>query len=92
MQFNPYKTKQAVQIIFLQKRIKPTHPPLYFNENQAVIKQEQKHFSLILDSGLTFYSHMREKIISARRGIGVIQFLSNYVTMDVLDQMYKLYM
>ena len=46
---------------------------------------------MILDSGLTFHSHVREKIISARRGIGVIRFLSKYVTRDVLDQMYKLY-
>ena len=30
MQFNPYKTKQAVEVIFSQKRIKPIHPLLYF--------------------------------------------------------------
>ena len=91
MQFNPDKTKQAVQVTFSQKRIRPTHPPLYFNETQVVIKQEQKHDGLILDSGLTFHSHVREKIISARSGIGVIRFLSKYVTRDVLDQIYKLY-
>ena len=91
MQFNPDKIKQAVQVIFSQKRIKPAHPLLYFNENQVVSKQEQKHLGLILDSGLTFHSHVREKIISARSGIGVIRFLSKYVTKDVLDQMYKLY-
>ena len=39
MQFNPDKTKEAVQVIFSQKRIKPTHPPVYFNENQVVIKK-----------------------------------------------------
>ena len=36
-------------------------------------------------------SYVREKIISARRGIGVIRYLSKYVSRDVLDQMYKLY-
>ena len=41
---------------------------------------------MILDSRLNFNSHMREKIISARRGIGVI------CSHDVLDLMYKLYM
>ena len=46
---------------------------------------------MILDPGLTFHSHLREKIISARRGIGVIRFLSKYVSRDVLDQTYKLY-
>ena len=34
---------------------------------------------------------MKEKIISARRGIGIIRFLSKNVMREVLDQMYKLY-
>ena len=46
---------------------------------------------MILDSRLNFNSHVREKIISARRGIGVIHYLSKYVSHDVLDQTYKLY-
>ena len=58
MQFNLDKTKQNYLIIFSQKRIKPTHPPLYFNENQVVIKHEQKHLRLILDSGQSFQSHI----------------------------------
>ena len=32
-----------------------------------------------------------EAIVKARRGIGIICFLSKYVTHDVLDQIYKLY-
>ena len=43
------------------------------------------------DLSLNFQSHVREKIVSARRGIGVIRYLSKYVTREVLDQMYKLY-
>ena len=46
---------------------------------------------MVLDSALNFRSHVREKIISARKGIGVIRYLSKYVSRDVLDQMYKLY-
>ena len=34
---------------------------------------------------------MREKIISARRGIGAIRYLSKYVSRNVLDQIYKPY-
>ena len=71
MQFNPDVAKQAIQIIFSQKRDKPIHPPFYFNESEVVSKQEQKLF-LILDSNLNFQSHVREKIVSARSGIGVI--------------------
>ena len=37
---------------------------------------------------LTFLSHI---IVKVRRGIGIIRFLSKYVSRDVLDQIYKLY-
>ena len=46
---------------------------------------------MVLDSALNFRSHVREKVISARKGIGVIRYLLKYVSRDVLDQMYKLY-
>ena len=46
---------------------------------------------MVFDSALNFGSHLREKIISARKGIGVIRYLSKYVSRNVLDQMYKLY-
>ena len=46
---------------------------------------------MIPDSRLNFNSHVREKIISGRRGIGVIRYISKYVSRDVLDQMWKLY-
>ena len=46
---------------------------------------------MILDSKLNFHSHMREAIIKARRGIRITRFLSKYVSRDVLDQIYKLY-
>ena len=91
MQFSPDKNKPAIQVIFSQKRTKPVHPPIFHNESEVKIKDEQKHLGMMLDSCLNFNSHVREKIISARRGIGVICYLSKYVSCDVLDQMHKLY-
>ena len=55
------------------------------------MKDEQKHLGMILDSALNFHSHVKEKIVNARRGIGVIRYLFKYVSLDVSDQMYKLY-
>ena len=46
---------------------------------------------MILDSKLTFLDYIRESIVKARRGIGIIRFLSTYVARDVLDQIYKFY-
>ena len=41
MQFNPDINKQAVQVIFSEKKNKSIHPPLFFNEAAVVMKDEQ---------------------------------------------------
>ena len=69
----------------------PNHPPIYFNGKEVVAKTEQKRLGFILDKQLNFNAHLKEVIGKAKRGIGVIKFMFRYVTRDVLDQMYKLY-
>ena len=91
MHFNHDKNKQAVPVIFSQKKEAVAHPPLFFNGYEIVAKTEHKHFGMILDSKLSFQSHVRKAIIKARKGIGIIRFLSKYVSRDVSDQIYKLY-
>ena len=63
MQFIRDTNKQAVQINFSQKRNKSIHPSLILNEAPVVMKDEQKHLSMILDSALTFHSHVKEKTV-----------------------------
>ena len=41
MQFNPDINKQAVQVIFSQKKNKSIHPSLFFNGAPIVMKDEQ---------------------------------------------------
>ena len=88
MKFNTEKTEE---VIFSAKRVKPIHPPLSFGDDDVVRKSEHKHLGMILDSKLDFQSHIKEAIQKARRGIGMIRYLSKYVSRDVLDQIYKLY-
>ena len=54
-------------------------------------KSIDRYLGMIPDSKLTFLSHIKKAIVKARRGIGIIRFLSKYVARDVLDQIYKLY-
>ena len=91
MQFNPDVNKQAVEVIFSCKRNKPAHPPIFFND--IIVKQlpKHKHLSLTLNSKMTFDKHILESITKARKGIGVIRFMSKYLQRNVLDQLYKLY-
>ena len=85
MSFNPDPAKQAEQVIFSTKVSKVEHPAIYF------CGPHHKHIGLILDQTLNFAEHIKKAIIKARRGFGIIRFLSKYVHRDVLDQMYKLY-
>ena len=49
------------------------------------MKDEQTHLGLILDPSQTFHSHIKDKTIKAKRGIGMIRCLSKYLMRDVLD-------
>ena len=88
MLFNVEKTKE---VIFSSKRSKPQHAPLTLDSEAIARKTEHKYLGMILDENLNFKSHIREAILKARRGIGIINILSNYVSRNVLDQIYKLY-
>ena len=88
MHFNVDKTEE---LIFSHKKCKITYPPFYLGPEVIATTSEYKHLGVTLDSKLNFESHIREAIIKARRGIGLIKYLSNYVSRRVLDQIYKIY-
>ena len=89
MEFNPDPTKQATEVLFSCKKCKPFHPQLAFNGAPVKTMNEQKHLGLILDSGLSFTKHLNEKIIKAKKNIGLIKQLSKYLPLKTLNQMYK---
>ena len=89
MEFNPDPTKQATEVLFSCKKCSPNHPKLIFNGTYVAKANEQKHLGLILDSRLTFESHINDKIIKAKKNLGIIKYLSNLLPIKTLDQMYK---
>ena len=52
---------------------------------------DHKHLGLILDSKLSFISHINEKISKAHKGLGIIKSLSRFLSVKTLDLIYKLY-
>ena len=54
MSFNPDPNKQAIEVRFSHKINSPTHPPLYFNNQEVCSAAHHEHLGLILDSKLTF--------------------------------------
>ena len=78
MSFNPDPTKQAVEVTFSKKRCPANHPPIFFNDVPVKKVQEQKHLGIILDSKLSFASHIKAVISKSMQRIGMLRFLSKY--------------
>ena len=89
MEFNPDPTKQATEVLFSCKKSTPNHPHLIFNGIVIESVKEQKHLGLILDSSLSFEKHLNEKIIKAKKNVGILKHLSKFLPLKTLDQMYK---
>ena len=89
MNFNPDLNKQATELLFSCKKNSPNHPSLFFNESVVPKVKEQKHLGLTLDSKLSFERHVNKKIIKDKKDIGIIKYLSKFLAIKTLDQMYK---
>ena len=88
MAFNPEPTKHAVEVLFSQHKLDSNHPPLFFNGSTVLKVDERKHLGLALYSKLSFVNHINDKIKIAKKAIGILRFLSKYLPLQTLDQMY----
>ena len=76
LEFNPDPTKQVTEVLFSCKKTIPNHPNIMFNGTVVAKKNEQKHLGLVLDTSLSFRKHLPEKIIKAKKNLGIIKHLS----------------
>ena len=91
MSFNPDPQKQAVQLMFSKKKAEANHPVILFNNLPVMKVVEHKHLGLVLDSKLSFPTHIKSAISKTRKGIGMLRFLSSYLPRNTLNDLYKLY-
>ena len=75
MEFNPDPSKQATEVLFSCKKSTPNHPQLIFNGTVVAKVSDQKHLGFILDSGLSFEKHLNEKIMKAKKNVGILEYL-----------------
>ena len=66
--FNPDLTKQAQEVIFSPKTLKPFYPQVFFNEVPVERRVSQKHLGLHLERQLDFSRHINEEISKAQKG------------------------
>jgi len=91
MSFNPDPSKQAVELLFSRKRKAQLHPILTFDNLPVLSAPTHKYLGLIHDSQLTFQHHLKEKILKANRGIGIIKKLFHYILRSSLVNIYKMF-
>jgi len=91
MVFKPDLSKQAIEVVFSVKTKKDIHPALSLNGVPVKKQDHTKHIGLFLDSNLNFSKHIKEAILKAKKGLSLLKFLSKYVTRNVLNLSYKLY-
>ena len=91
LEFNPTITKQAIEVVFSNKRIKPFLQPLVFNGIAVKQCDKTRHLGMILDSRLIFKIHIEEKLAKARSGIGLMKILKKWVAHNVLENIYIMY-
>ena len=89
MSFNTNPSKQAVEVHFSPK-INPVDTlPVNFNNLSEPSCETHKHLGLLLDKRLAFDRHLKEKILRANKGIGLITRLRRYLPRNSLLTIYK---
>ena len=89
MIFNPDASKQAQEIVFSRKANASNHATVYFNNVPVIRDNIQKHLGLFLDSKLSFFDHINEKIKKATKGVNVIRKMNLLLPRSSLLTIYK---
>ena len=91
LEFNPDPTKQATEVLFSCKKSSPNYPQMMFNGTLVAKVNDEKHLGLILDPSLSFKKQLNEKIIKAKKNLGIIIHLSIFLPRKTLDLIYKVF-
>ena len=67
------------------------HPAIRFNNIPVMKVDEHKHLGIILDSKLSFSAHIKAAVSKARKGVGLLKYLSKYLPRNSLNELFKLY-
>ena len=82
MSFNPDRTKQAQDIIFRRKKPAKTHPSLFFNNSEIMLR-------LTLNSKLLLNEHMNDEIHQANKCVSLLRKLQTIPPRTSLLAIYK---
>ena len=79
-----------MELVFSKKTAKTDHPLLLFNDAPVMKVDQHKHLGVTLDPKLSFSAHIQAAISKSRKAIGMLRFLSKYLSRNTLNELYKL--
>ena len=79
------------QVIFSRKRIKANHPVLFFNGNNLVQIEFQKHQGMLLDTKLSLLNHFKAVFEKTNKKLGLFRKLQLVLARSSLLVIYKLF-
>ena len=86
----PWPKEASCGINFSKKTAKTDHPLFFFNDAPVMKIDQHKHLGVILDHKLSFSAHIQTAMSKSREAIGMLRFLSKYLSRNTLNELYKL--
>ena len=89
MSFNPDLSKQAQEIIFSGKKMKSSHPSVYFNNTPVNSTSIYKHLGMSLDDKLSYEHHLKFVLNKIKKTIGLLRKFQQILPRQSLIIIYK---
>ena len=89
MSFNPDPSKQAQEIIFSRKKMKSSHPSVYFNNIPVNSSSVHKHLGMLLDDKLSYEHHLKFVLTKIKKTIGLLRKFQQILPRQSLITIYK---
>jgi hypothetical protein len=86
VKFSPPKTEE---MIISNKRNKPIHPDLHFDDTTIKRVENHKHLGVTISHDLTWNKHIKEVTAKANRRLGVMRKLKYKLDRRSLERMYN---
>ena len=89
MSFNPDPSKQAQEITFRRKKIKSSHPSVYFSNIPVSLTSVHKHLGMLVDDKLSYEHHLKSVLNKVKKIIGLLRKFQQILPRQSLITIYK---
>ena len=89
MRFNPDSSKQAQEIKFSRKKMKSSHPSVYFNDIPVNSTSAHKHLGMLLDDKVSYEHHLKFVLNKIKKTIGLLRKFQQIFPRQSLITIYK---